>query len=61
MGYVGLLDSECPGKQHNLFTYSDTSETQEKEKHGVNVLGIQDVMLLEKVPASTLNISIFWY
>lgn len=39
--YVGLFDSEDPGKQHSIVTYSGTNETREKEKQGVNVLGIQ--------------------
>lgn len=37
VGYVGLLDSEGPGKRHSRFTYLDTSETREKQKQDVNV------------------------
>lgn len=57
---MGLFDSECPGKEHSIFTYSDTSETREKEKQGVSLcFRHSDFMLLEKVSASTLTISIF--
>lgn len=35
MSLKDQFDSECPGKQHSTVTYSDNSETREKDKQGV--------------------------